>query len=99
MVIKNGKHRLVGFVDLRELHEDMRKLEGKYSGPFSSKVPCPFIVNSNQFDFSSIPATQLSIATSLCHPQINLLQNGNEYTGKESFARLNILSFIVFFFS
>ena len=51
MVIKNGKHRLVGFVDLGQLHEDMKKLEGKYSGPFSSKVPCPLIVNSNQFDF------------------------------------------------
>lgn len=25
MVIKNGKHRLVGFVDLGELHEDSEK--------------------------------------------------------------------------
>lgn len=29
MVIKNGKHQLVGFVDLGSLHEDMGKLEGK----------------------------------------------------------------------
>ena len=28
MVIKNGKHRLVGFVELGQLHEDMQKLEG-----------------------------------------------------------------------
>lgn len=29
MIIKNGKHQLVGFVNLGTLHEDMRKLEGK----------------------------------------------------------------------
>ena len=29
MVIKNGKHQLVGFVDLGTLHEDMKKPEGK----------------------------------------------------------------------
>ena len=29
MVIKNGKHRLVGFVDLGPLHDDMQKLEGQ----------------------------------------------------------------------
>ena len=28
MVVKGGKHRLVGFVDLGTLHEDMQKLEG-----------------------------------------------------------------------
>ena len=28
MVVKGGKHRLVGFVDLGTLHEDMQTLEG-----------------------------------------------------------------------
>ena len=29
MVIKNGKHRLVGFVDLGSIHDDMKVLSGK----------------------------------------------------------------------
>ena len=29
MVVKNGKHRLVGFVQLGSLHDDMQKLEGE----------------------------------------------------------------------
>ena len=29
MVIKDGKHRLVGFVDLGEIHDDMQILSGK----------------------------------------------------------------------
>ena len=41
MEIKNGKCRLVGFVDIRRLHKDMTKLEGKYSGLSSFKVLCP----------------------------------------------------------
>lgn len=41
MEIKNGKRRLVGFVDIRRLHKDMTKLEGKYSGLSSFKVLCP----------------------------------------------------------
>ncbi len=28
MVVKNGKRRLVGFVDLGPLHDDMLRLEG-----------------------------------------------------------------------
>ena len=28
MVIKNGKHRLTGFVHLGTLHDDMPKIEG-----------------------------------------------------------------------
>lgn len=28
MVKKNGKHRLVGFVDLGDLHDDMQTLSG-----------------------------------------------------------------------
>ena len=40
MEIKNGKRRLVGFVDIRRLHKDMTKLEGKYSGLSSFKVLC-----------------------------------------------------------
>ena len=38
MEIKNGKHRLVGFVDIRQLHKDMKKVEGKYSGLSSFKA-------------------------------------------------------------
>lgn len=29
MVVKGGKHRLVGFVELGPLHDDMLALEGK----------------------------------------------------------------------
>jgi hypothetical protein len=29
MVVKNGQHRLVGFVDLGSLHDDMQKLCGR----------------------------------------------------------------------
>ena len=30
MVVKDGKHRLVGFVELGPLHDDMLALEGKH---------------------------------------------------------------------
>ncbi|KAK3738201.1 hypothetical protein QZH41_012782, partial [Actinostola sp. cb2023] len=33
MVVKNGKHRLVGFVDLGEIHENMQQLSGKPAEP------------------------------------------------------------------
>ncbi|KAK3744049.1 hypothetical protein QZH41_011923, partial [Actinostola sp. cb2023] len=33
MVVKNGKHRLVGFVDLGEIHEHMQQLSGKPAEP------------------------------------------------------------------
>ncbi|KAL9970357.1 hypothetical protein ACROYT_G022715 [Oculina patagonica] len=33
MVKKNGKHRLVGFVDLGDLHDDMQTLSGQKNGP------------------------------------------------------------------
>lgn len=29
MVVRRGQHRIVGFVDLGELHEDIEKLGGK----------------------------------------------------------------------
>lgn len=78
MEIKNGKRRLVGFIDIRRLHKDMKKLEGNYSGLSSFKGPMPFPVNSSSL---SIPAIRLHITASLCHPQINLLQSRNQYTG------------------
>ena len=33
MVVKGGKHRLVGYVDLGPLHDDMRALEGRHCYP------------------------------------------------------------------
>lgn len=30
MVVKDGKHKLVGFVDLGEMHHAFEKLSGKY---------------------------------------------------------------------
>ena len=30
MVVKDGKHKLVGFVDLGEMHDAFEKLSGKY---------------------------------------------------------------------
>lgn len=34
MVVKGGKHRLVGYVDLSPLHDDMRALEGRHCFPW-----------------------------------------------------------------
>lgn len=33
MVVKGGKHRLVGYVDLGPLHDDMHALEGRHRCP------------------------------------------------------------------
>ena len=30
MIIKGGKHKLVGFVDLRKIHDNMEILSGNY---------------------------------------------------------------------
>ncbi|KAL9967256.1 hypothetical protein ACROYT_G025450 [Oculina patagonica] len=38
MVVKNGKHRLVGFVELGPLHNDMLRLEGKKENQLASHV-------------------------------------------------------------
>ena len=34
MVVKGGKHRLVGYVDLGPVHDDMRALEGRHCCPW-----------------------------------------------------------------
>lgn len=87
MEIKNGKRRLVGFVDIRRLQKNMTKLEGKYSGLSSFKVLCPspliqVLSQSLLYDYIS---------------QLNLLQSRNQYTGMILIAHLIILSFILFF--
>ena len=87
MEIKNGKRRLVGFVDIRRLQKDMTKLEGKYSGLSSFKVLCPspliqVLSQSLLYDYIS---------------QLNLLQSRNQYTGMILIAHLIILSLFYFF--
>ena len=39
MEVKNGKHRLVGFVELGALHDDMLRLEGNMLHPILEKLP------------------------------------------------------------
>ena len=38
MVVKNGKHRIVGFVDLGGIHDDMETLAGMHNIHFKIKT-------------------------------------------------------------
>lgn len=51
MVVKGGKHHLVGYVDLGPLHDDMRALEGKKEFTLTSHVLQFLFVSNCGFRF------------------------------------------------